>query len=1439
LTPVEEVTEMPRLSEVVRYRGDRLFDGAVDLSWLVGNREKARDVAAAYVFHGPAYHGVKQQDVGLGSEHKLVDSATFTHQIVRRCAGREEKPFTLAIAGYGTGKSHLATALAILLSEPESPAAKEVLENLKAADPSLGKAVETEISMMSAPALVLALNGMRNFDLATELGQQATQFLRSKNIDTRALDELRPRFRIARSLVERLHEEERKQLCAECGTSTCEEVLKKLEEFDEGLFSTVQAYLSGLGLEIRAIGDETAGDVIRTICQEYVGEGQPFSRLVVLFDEFGRYAEFATIRSQIAGSGVLQQLFEGIQAQSEGAKAVFVGFIQFELNVYVQRIGQEYKNEILRVITRYQTAEKAYLSINLETLMSHLLEKPDRKTLEEYLDQPGQKETSTLFMKRLNNWFPLSTHHRLWVDDGSFHQVIRKGCWPLSPTGVWLLFHLAAGGQFLQQRSALALLKEGFNNNREREFTSFSNVLSATDLWSEALETELLSAEESGSKGAITHSYSNILSKVGQNLSTEELLILRAVVLASKLGLTAKDRQDAQNAIASLAGLDNATAITTIDVLDNDKNVLAWDRQFRQFDITGDTLSRTQFLSILRNRVSQKYGPERKAQLFPRVVSRFFSKVTDAITCDFAGKSRVTTQEWVFAASVTNTVELRDRIKESEKRWAEALLVDEPRGSVIYCYVEPETDIEQLKHRTRKDLQDIAQKRGIGNLPIIVVFLHDTDGTIGQNIAEITVLTEELTDDEKEKFRNLTDNYKNKAVELTTNLLNECLKQRHLVTGMSIEEERESQASLFSSLFRKIYPNILPFPFDGYGTAHGNAAESCYRLTFDLLRGNLTYSDVQAMPPRDRNRAQTVLNDTWKLFLANGEVGRFPGNDSLRKIYDLWEEALKEKPETTSVTELILLACKPPYGGNLASAGLLLGAFLCARKTNLKIMIDGHILEPADLAEEKVFTRRLIDLKKLSNLFLVHSQGGSEWDTFLDDWEAASTQNPRAHVDFLFKERDLRTRVPVPGSQAIRLRMLEEAATRVDSEINELESKIEKIYERFKSMDKSNIYELSFGGIKLKEVLVQIKNKPYLLDRQGILEIKSNYDHVRERVKQEFQGWVADQFPADQSLPAVKVFAERMGRTASNLRGLDLQVLADQVEDQQIQALRKIEMVAKAKSFTDGVKTWIGSLEGNIDLRVVDLRKIKETAGAKIEEAVDLREQTGMAILNEAIGLLKSKIKEADEEEEKIKKEYGEVMEISFQIEKIDFMIQKIDRLIHQFDGLDTDIEYLMEMKQVLQFFKHAEKRFSDENLDEEGMEKELRVLELEGERFSESCPPWMPEEVLPVLAEAARAEKERKGETWIGLMKSEIPDLMEMGASEANNLHKKLENSPLFLTKEQKTRAHEMIMAVEQHLESLELDWLMEKFKALTVDAKKKFLKFVLEMAERFNMEE
>ena len=95
------------LKDIVRFRGDKLFNGAVNIDWYITDSVKSKLASEAFVFHGPAYHGISPDEVGYNHGHKLIDTASFTKTIVRRSYGLEDVPFTLAIAGYGTGKSYL------------------------------------------------------------------------------------------------------------------------------------------------------------------------------------------------------------------------------------------------------------------------------------------------------------------------------------------------------------------------------------------------------------------------------------------------------------------------------------------------------------------------------------------------------------------------------------------------------------------------------------------------------------------------------------------------------------------------------------------------------------------------------------------------------------------------------------------------------------------------------------------------------------------------------------------------------------------------------------------------------------------------------------------------------------------------------------------------------------------------------------------------------------------------------------------------------------------------------------------------------------------------------------------------------------------------------------------------------------------------------------
>ena len=101
-----------RLQDALIFRDDLYFEGAVQADWFY-QPERANAVSSSFVFHGPNTHAVTNGEVGGKG---LIDTASFALKIAEKADGTDHgSPFTLAIAGYGTGKSHLAVALSTLL----------------------------------------------------------------------------------------------------------------------------------------------------------------------------------------------------------------------------------------------------------------------------------------------------------------------------------------------------------------------------------------------------------------------------------------------------------------------------------------------------------------------------------------------------------------------------------------------------------------------------------------------------------------------------------------------------------------------------------------------------------------------------------------------------------------------------------------------------------------------------------------------------------------------------------------------------------------------------------------------------------------------------------------------------------------------------------------------------------------------------------------------------------------------------------------------------------------------------------------------------------------------------------------------------------------------------------------------------------------------------
>lgn len=68
------------VGDVVSFRSDLFFEGAVQLRWVDEDPERALKAASNFVFHGPRYHATRREDDSDG--YVLRDTASFSSDLV-------------------------------------------------------------------------------------------------------------------------------------------------------------------------------------------------------------------------------------------------------------------------------------------------------------------------------------------------------------------------------------------------------------------------------------------------------------------------------------------------------------------------------------------------------------------------------------------------------------------------------------------------------------------------------------------------------------------------------------------------------------------------------------------------------------------------------------------------------------------------------------------------------------------------------------------------------------------------------------------------------------------------------------------------------------------------------------------------------------------------------------------------------------------------------------------------------------------------------------------------------------------------------------------------------------------------------------------------------------------------------------------------------------
>jgi len=1411
------------LRDVARFDYGRLFDGAVSLDWLTSDPEKARQAALAYVFHGPSYHGVAQREVSAGG-HRLVDSVSFFRAILDRVSSDVGQPFVLAIAGYGSGKSHMAITLAQLIDGNDEGLRDQILSHMADADAEMAAQIRGKLPAMANRVLLVAINGMNNFDLATEVSRQIRSKLIQHGISTEHIDALKERFLTACRMLDNLDAAVYSELLVELGLSDKSALIDRLSAFDEIAYSALSRLLETRGIPLKAIGSETVKDILAVVAENYVGDDNPFSKLLLIFDEFGRYTEFATTQPHIAGSGCLQHLFEGVQDNSK--KVTLVGFIQYELKLYEQRISSVFRNEIRRFITRFESAEKYYLSINLETLIAHLVV----KNVKDGGVWLSRKDSS---FENIHKWFPSSVNHAVWSDQDMFNRVIQSGCYPLSPLTVWLLFHLSAGGQYLQQRSALSLLKAAFDLNQDFEFSTDFPVLPPVALWTVALKSELEDVEEKFGRGSVVQAYDSVIERSGQHLNEVEHIVLKSVVLVALAQLKASSRQDAFVALMSFSGLPDGEFRTALSRLENEFNVISWDDSFHMFDILADSASKSQFVKYLRQRLEQEYDLERRAGLFFKC-SQYIPDVLKDRSPVFAEARCVSTPEWRYEAKFVDWETLKGSISSfvsSLRGLDNHSSVELARGVVIYCYVAPTENEEVILTEARRLLRAAMREGSKEEVPLVITLIFDRDG-IGQNLAELDILAG-MPEEAAENFGRFVGPHVSKTKDQLANKIKQCLLERKYVTTFPEEKSWPLLDAACDALFEHLFPRVLSFPFDGYSTSRGNAAKDCKAFTRELLAAHFEFDAVKTKEVSQKNRITTLLRDTWKVVGKDGKILLLAGDPVAKAIESQWEKTIQVNG-VLNCRDAVEFACGQPFGASVASAGLLLGVFIQARRDNLYFVFEGKVDEFSTIVDS-IWGGNELSVKALARLDVRRAESvGSEWRDLLDEWESQAL-----HLDLircLERSEELASRLPVPTELKYRYLHLSEVARKSKAKIEATDNREKELLQGLESAQRRrDVVKMVDWILALNELSLELsKDERWQTDE---------VDDMREKLVESCQSviqilplWLREQRPTARTPDALADLKIRLVvGMAGKLKKLRLQELAELVEKYYADVARSFDVEIEATRLIDQLSRWLETNQGSVsNANIGQIRTTITTidgyersiAGCKAK----LRNTSQNILMNQVEALasaLSDTKKSLRLREKEVLSLLGKISNEELRSDKVAALMEEIVRAERLMDGADDEqLKRLGAMKAVVQTFLRIKDELS--SLHVSVSDYPLRVqgarVMLSGS-FAESEVTWDVPKCFDALVREADQHRSEAAIAWLEEISDEASGLATMTTQEARDLLRTISNPPPYFSGEGlQSQLLRLRGSAESYLEGKGVEWLFEKYLELSPSGRKSF---------------
>jgi len=1039
-----------KIGELVSFHKEHFFEGAVQLRWIEERPSQAQSAAEAFVFHGPRYHGASDAESdGIEGGYRLKDSASFVQDLLYSLhaglRGEDVNPYWLVVAGYGSGKSHLALTSATLLGNPKSSLSEKIVERIYQADEDIGQLVQNDLAQLEKPVLVLTLDGMAGFHLGNALIQAVLTQLSRYGVDSGAIRALSPRFQSAEQFVERNFAFRRESFAKRLPEKSQEEICACLRENDEAVYSEVDAiYIEANGAPIPVVGQESAQELINTLCEVYCGPDGAFSCVIILFDEFGRYLEYAAEKPLLAGDAALQQIFQGVQDNS--TKIRFIGFIQYELKAYLKRFGSADLRQFQRYITRFDSAQKWYLSTNLETIFAHMIGK-NQTALSQVWKDTGADRLCNDTWQRMSNALPEYNRFPVWSDAERFNRVIAQGCWPLHPLATWFLTRQR---DVVQSRSALTFIKEMIESVAAENAINEGQLrqVSAAELILSSILPEMIAAEhETGS--TVAETLQLLLEKFSSHLSAHQRQVLAGVAVLEKMRIGKQSQENTDRLLSEATAVTLERVLDALQTLSRDLGAIEWNRDLGQYELIADASTRGQFQQWLRIQQSKLTADAIRDLFIRRGATE--AELGDVAT-DFALQHDISTQDWHFEAQFAHSHILEKVLSRVFQEWEQAILPSDAKGKVVYLYIHPDEDTSEIESQIESIFSAELKRIGYQVAPIWVIGLSDNDSCLAEHLGRLHLFDERMTAEERERFRRFVPEETGRSRLALKDCAQEAIKKRLFwIAGFqNIPTGRLKQIG--NGVFSKVYPQVLPFPFDGFATSAGGGAADCAQLIRNLVAHQVDGIWLQAQPKRLQNRVSSLLVQGWKAFHTSGKLTA-PTEPEVKSVFAFLEKSHQEEPKRTlwdSFKQLIA----PPYGMNAASAGLLLGLVLGGISPPRRIERNGEMIASSDWVNEAFPAQRgrhyleKVLLQKCTLRFLSEDSEG-RWRSLLSRWDSA--ENYEIIIQIAQEAVQTKKVDPLPESLEGNFRYLKDRADQItqllkdtQDELNQWELNIER-----------------------------------------------------------------------------------------------------------------------------------------------------------------------------------------------------------------------------------------------------------------------------------------------------------------------------------------------------------------------------------------------------------